>query len=51
MVEDDNIISHVEVLQLVCNENSSLVCQKLTDATVKQVVPHMGINSRQWIIQ
>jgi hypothetical protein len=51
MLEADNIISHVEVLQLVCNEISSLVRQKLTDATIKQVVPHMGINGRQWIIQ
>lgn len=38
-------------LQLVGNQDNSLSLECLLDALLKDKLPHMGIHSREWVIQ
>jgi hypothetical protein len=51
IIEDNDVISCVEVLQLMCDQHSSLPLKEATDTILKPVTPHTCVHSRQWVIK
>jgi hypothetical protein len=51
ITEDNDVISCVEVLQLMCDQYSSLPLEEAADTIIKQVAPHTCVHSGQWVIK
>lgn len=46
----DDLIRHVEILQLMCHEDARLSCELFHDAVFKYGPANVCIHCRQWVI-
>jgi hypothetical protein len=48
---DDDFVRAAQILQLVSDENADFVLEEAFDAPVVQVLAHVGVHGRQWVVQ
>src|SRR5699024_8568926 len=51
ILEHHNLIGCFDVLQLVSNQDDTLVCKVFLDALLKQILCNRSIDRRQWVIE